>query len=119
VLGGPEVVRGVNVNTTDATAGATALLLPAQNTHTLHDRCVSQQQQRDATCEGKGRCCSRGRRHRGARACALPRRLPRPTAALSVLSGYVRGEGHSFPRFPPINGLCNSRLCRPRLRPLR
>ena len=25
----------VNVNTTDATAGATALLLPAQNTHTL------------------------------------------------------------------------------------
>ena len=27
----------VNVNTTDATAGATALLLPAQNTHTLHD----------------------------------------------------------------------------------
>jgi len=28
----------VNVNTTDATAGATALLLPAQNTHTLHER---------------------------------------------------------------------------------
>jgi hypothetical protein len=28
----------VNVNTTDATTGATALLLPAQNTHTLHDR---------------------------------------------------------------------------------
>ena len=27
----------VNVNTTDATTGATALLLPAQNTHTLHD----------------------------------------------------------------------------------
>jgi hypothetical protein len=27
----------VNVNTTGATAGATALLLPAQNTHTLHD----------------------------------------------------------------------------------
>ena len=27
----------MNVNTTDATAGATALLLPAQNTHTLHD----------------------------------------------------------------------------------
>ena len=27
----------VYVNTTDATAGATALLLPAQNTHTLHD----------------------------------------------------------------------------------
>ena len=27
----------VNVNTTDAKAGATALLLPAQNTHTLHD----------------------------------------------------------------------------------
>jgi hypothetical protein len=27
----------VNVNTTDATAGATALLLPAQNTHTLQD----------------------------------------------------------------------------------
>jgi hypothetical protein len=27
----------VNVNTTDATVGATALLLPAQNTHTLHD----------------------------------------------------------------------------------
>jgi len=26
----------VNVNTTDATTGATALLLPAQNTHTLH-----------------------------------------------------------------------------------
>ena len=26
----------VNVNTTDATASATALLLPAQNTHTLH-----------------------------------------------------------------------------------
>ena len=23
------------------------------------------------------------------------------------------------PRPPPINGLCNSRLCRPRLRPLR
>jgi hypothetical protein len=33
--------------------------------------------------------------------------------------GYVRGEGFSFPRPPPINGLCNSRLCRPRLRPLR
>ena len=30
-------VRKVNVNTTDATTGATALLLPAQNTHTLHD----------------------------------------------------------------------------------
>ena len=29
-------VRKVNVNTTDATTGATALLLPAQNTHTLH-----------------------------------------------------------------------------------
>jgi hypothetical protein len=29
--------RFVNVNTTDATAGATALLLPAQNTYTLHD----------------------------------------------------------------------------------
>jgi hypothetical protein len=27
----------VTVNTTDATTGATALLLPAQNTHTLHD----------------------------------------------------------------------------------
>ena len=27
----------VNVKTTDATTGATALLLPAQNTHTLHD----------------------------------------------------------------------------------
>jgi hypothetical protein len=29
----------VNINTTDATTGATgtALLLPAQNTHTLHD----------------------------------------------------------------------------------
>ena len=26
---------GVNVNTTDATTGATALLLPAQNTHTF------------------------------------------------------------------------------------
>ena len=27
----------MTVNTTDATTGATALLLPAQNTHTLHD----------------------------------------------------------------------------------
>ena len=27
----------MNVNTTDATTGATALLLPAQNAHTLHD----------------------------------------------------------------------------------
>ena len=27
----------MNVNTTVATNGATALLLPAQNTHTLHD----------------------------------------------------------------------------------
>ena len=27
----------VNVNTTHATTGATTLLLPAQNTHTLHD----------------------------------------------------------------------------------
>ena len=36
-----------------------------------------------------------------------------------VLSGYVRGKGYSFPRHPSINGLCNSRLCRPRLRPLR
>ena len=27
----------VNVNTTDATTGVTTLLLPAQNTHTLHD----------------------------------------------------------------------------------
>ena len=33
---GSRSVR-VNVNTTDATTGATALLLPAQNTHTLHD----------------------------------------------------------------------------------
>jgi hypothetical protein len=33
---GPERCD-VNVNTTDATAGATALLLPAQNTYTLHD----------------------------------------------------------------------------------
>ena len=34
----PARVRApVNVNTTDATTGATALLLPAQNTHTLHD----------------------------------------------------------------------------------
>ena len=28
---------GVNVNTTDATTGAKEMLLPAQNTHTLHD----------------------------------------------------------------------------------
>jgi hypothetical protein len=41
------------------------------------------------------------------------------TVAPSVLLGYVRGEGLSFPRPPPINSLCNSRLCRPRLRPLR
>ena len=27
----------VNVNATHATTGVTALLLPAQNTHTLHD----------------------------------------------------------------------------------
>ena len=33
----PCIRRCVNVNTTDATTGATALLLPAQNTHTLHD----------------------------------------------------------------------------------
>ena len=35
--------------------------------------------------------------------------------------GRFQGEGFlaSFPRHPPINGLCNSRLCRPRLRPLR
>jgi hypothetical protein len=32
-----RVSRGVNVNTTDATTGAPALLLPAQNTHTSHD----------------------------------------------------------------------------------
>jgi hypothetical protein len=32
-----ETWNFVNVNTTDATVGATALLLPAQNTHTLHD----------------------------------------------------------------------------------
>ena len=32
------------------------------------------------------------------------------------VSGYVRGKGYSFPRHPPINGLCNSRLCRPRPR---
>ena len=32
-----SVSLSVNVNTTDATTGATALLLPAQNTHTLHD----------------------------------------------------------------------------------
>ena len=32
-----EMLTHVNVNTTDATTGATALLLPAQNTHTLHD----------------------------------------------------------------------------------
>jgi len=38
---------------------------------------------------GESRCCSRGRRHRGARACALPRRQPLLTVALSVLSGYV------------------------------
>ena len=31
-------VSSVNVNTTDATTGVTALLLPAQNTYTLHDR---------------------------------------------------------------------------------
>ena len=30
-------LRFVNVNTTDATTGTTVLLLPAQNTHTLHD----------------------------------------------------------------------------------
>ena len=29
--------RCVNVNKTDATTGVTALLLPAQKTHTLHD----------------------------------------------------------------------------------
>ena len=33
----PQQLWYVNVNTTDATTGATALLLPAQNTHTLHD----------------------------------------------------------------------------------
>ena len=33
----PHRVLGVNVNTTDATTGATELLLPAQNEHTLHD----------------------------------------------------------------------------------
>ena len=42
---------------------------------------------------------------------------PQLTAAPLVLSDYVRGKGYSFPR--PINGLCNSRLIRPRLRPLR
>jgi hypothetical protein len=31
------VMSGVCVNTTDATTGATAMLLPAQNTHTSHD----------------------------------------------------------------------------------
>jgi hypothetical protein len=30
----------VNVNTTDATTGATALLLPAQNTYTRVSSCV-------------------------------------------------------------------------------
>jgi hypothetical protein len=30
-------VNRVNVSTTDARTGATALLMPAQNTHTLHD----------------------------------------------------------------------------------
>ena len=40
---GEENVVRVTVNTTDATTGATALLLPAQNTHTLHDpiRCTT------------------------------------------------------------------------------
>ena len=33
---GTTFSTGVNVNTTDAKTGATALLLPAQNTHTLH-----------------------------------------------------------------------------------
>ncbi len=47
-----------------------------------------------------------------ARACAPPRRLPLLTVAPSQ-------TGYSFPRLPPINGLCNSKLCRPRLRPLR
>ena len=32
MVDGSEEARRVNVNTTDATAGATALLLPAQNT---------------------------------------------------------------------------------------
>jgi hypothetical protein len=33
-------VPAVNVNATHTTTGATALLLPAQNTHTLHVRAV-------------------------------------------------------------------------------
>ena len=53
------------------------------------------------------------------RAAAAAAAGPQLTAAPSVLSGYVRGEGYSSPRHPPINGLCNSRLCRPHLRPLR
>jgi hypothetical protein len=43
----------------------------------------------------------------------------RGQVVLTPLLGYVRGEGYSLPRSPPINGLCKSRLCRPRLRPLR
>ena len=55
---------------------------------------------------------------RRARACALPQLLPMRTADLSILSGYFRG-GLNPSSPPPINGLCNSRLCRPCLRPLR
>ena len=55
-----------------------------------HARCVEQQQQPPSS-----RCCSRGRRHRGARAYpyAPPRPQPQLTAAPLVLSGYVRGKG--------------------------
>ena len=45
----------VNVNTTDATTGAKALLLPAQNTHTLHDPIRDPEHAR--ACEGKFRTC--------------------------------------------------------------
>ena len=54
------------VNTTDATTGATALLLPAQNTHTLHvhDPIRDTEYARargveDGLGVGVGRCCAR------------------------------------------------------------
>ena len=78
----------------------------------------------------ESRCCSRGRRNRGTCACA--RAAAAADAANSGPIGRVppiirydwvtlggRVTPSSFPRPPPINGLCNSRLCRPRLRPLR
>jgi hypothetical protein len=87
----------VNINTTDATTGATALLLPAQDTHPLHDPIRDTEHARargieDSLCES--------RRKQGI---PPPNRAPLPLPLWVNLNGVSSGQNRP--------GKCLSGVC--------